>query len=85
MVDANGKPIIQQFLNNDLIKTELLLPDGETTAMDECIRQDVEESSRVIGNHNGNTLLKKLLCECDFPDGTTKEYAANMISENVLS
>ena len=25
--------------------------------------------------------LNLLVCECEFPDGTTKEYAANIIAE----
>ncbi len=38
----------------------------------------------MIGTFNENPLLNTLLYECEFNDGTTKEYAANTIASNIF-
>jgi hypothetical protein len=37
----------------------------------------------VVGTFNENPLLNTILYECEFGDGTTKEYAANTIASNI--
>ena len=34
-------------------------------------------------NYDPNPLLNSLLCDVQFPDGTMKQYAANVIAENI--
>ncbi len=38
----------------------------------------------MIGTFHENPLLNTLLYECEFNDGTTKEYAANTIASNIF-
>ena len=38
----------------------------------------------MIGTFNENLLLNRLLYECKFNDGTTKEYAANTMASIYL-
>ena len=53
--------------------------------MAKVLRKSVDENGKVIGAHNKNTLLNTLVYDVEFPDGDVKKYAANLISENVLS
>ena len=84
-VDANGKPILVNSLTYILVSAEVLLPHGEEQVMAKVLRKSVDENGQVIGAHNDNPLLNTLVYDVEFPDGDVKKYAANLISENVLS
>ena len=43
------------------------------------------ENGKVTGNFYENPMLNRLIYECEFPDGTIKEYAANIIAENIFN
>ena len=38
---------------------------------------------KLVGTYSDNPMLNTLMYEVEFPDGATKSYAANMISENI--
>ena len=40
---------------------------------------------RVAGSYDDNPMLNSIVYEVEFPDGEVKEYAANVIAENILS
>jgi hypothetical protein len=44
----------------------------------------VDSEGKLIGEHSDNPLLNTLVYECEFDDGTTKEYAANTIASNIF-
>merc|ERR1712110_155262 len=83
-VDASGKPICQQSLTDTLINAEIMLPQGEEQVLAKVLRRSVDENGRVIGQFNENPILNTLVYECELPDGTIKEYAANVIAEQIL-
>ena len=39
------------------------------------------QMEKVVGSFSENPMLNTLVYECEFPDGTPKEYAANIIAE----
>ena len=41
------------------------------------------EDGMLIGTYSENRILNSILYEVEFPDGTTKPYAANMIAQNI--
>ncbi len=84
-VDAAGKPVLQQSFADTLINAEVLLPHEESTALATVLRRTVDENGRMIGTYNDNPLLNTMVYDCVFPDGTTKEYAANIIAENIYN
>ena len=84
-VDAAGKPVLQQSFTDTLINAEVLLPHDESTALATVLRRTVDENGRMIGTYNDNPLLNTMVYDCVFPDGTTKEYAANIIAENIYN
>ena len=83
-VDAAGTPVMQQSLADTLINAEVLLPQGESKQLAKVIRRSVDADGHVIGTFNKNPILNTLLYDVEFPDGVTKQYAANLIAENIL-
>ena len=51
--------------------------------MAKVIRRSIDSNGKVIGNLSGS--LKTLMYDVEFPDGAVKQYAGNVIAENVLS
>ena len=45
----------------------------------------IDEDGNVVGNHDANPLLNSLIYDVEFPDGTVREYAANVIAQNMYS
>ena len=52
--------------------------------MTKVVRWTVDEHGKVIGTFDKNPILNSMIYECEFPDGITKQYAANIIAENIL-
>jgi hypothetical protein len=84
LTDSSGKPINQQSMTDLLINAEVLLPQGESEQLAKVLRRSVDEEGKLIGTFNDNPILNTLVYEVEFPDGTVKEYAANIIAENIL-
>ena len=84
LFDASGKPVDRQSMTDMLINAEVLLPQGEKMQMAKVVRRTVDENGKVIGTFDNNPILNSMIYECEFPDGVTKQYAANIIAENIL-
>ena len=48
------------------------------------VNQYVDDNGKTIGYWNDNPMLNTLVYECEFSDGTVKEYSANIIAENIF-
>ena len=74
-MDLNGKSINQQLqlqLENNIVA-------------DKVIKRALGPDGRAVGSYNDDDKLNSLIYELEFPDGQVKEYAANVIAENMLS
>ena len=49
------------------------------------MRRSLNEEGRHVGQYNDNPILNTAIYDVDFPHGTTKEYGANIIAENILN
>ena len=85
IIDATGRPVVMQSLADGLINAEVLLPIGDSKAMATVISCAVDDDGRLIGEHNDNPMLNSLMYMCEFPDGTVKEYSANVIASNLYA
>ena len=84
LVDNKGRPILQESFADRMINAEVVLPHGEMNSLAKVVRQSVDGDGKVIGSFHENPMLNTLVYECEFEDGTTKEYAANIIAENIF-
>jgi hypothetical protein len=82
--DAAGKPFDNKLLADTLINAEVLLPNEDSQAIAWVVRQATNKNGRLIGTFHENPLLNTLLYEFEFDDGTTREYAANIIASNIF-
>ncbi len=83
LIDAAGKPILMHSLTDVLINSEVLLSKNYSTALAQVIRQAVDSNGKVIGEWDSNPILNTLVYECEFNDGTIKEYLADVIASNI--
>ena len=85
LVDATGKPILQQYFADIMMVAEALLPHGGMNALVKVVWQSVDDNEKVTGSFNENPIFNMLVYDCKFSDGTIKEYAANIITENIFN
>ena len=70
-------------LTDVLINAEVLLNRGDSAALARVICQAVDSDGKVIGLWDSNPILNTSVYECEFDDGTIKEYAANVIASKI--
>jgi hypothetical protein len=73
---------LQQSFTDILINAEVLLQADGSAAIAKVMQRCVDDEGRVVSNYNENPLLNAMMYECEFGDGTTKDYAANTIVTN---
>ncbi len=83
-VDATGKPITTNSICDALINCEVLLPQGESTQLARVVRRSLNDNGLHVGKYDDNPILNTAIYDVEFPDGTTKEFGANIIAENIL-
>ena len=49
------------------------------------VRRATGPDGKVTGTHEDNPILNTVLYDVEFPDGQVREYAANVIAENMLT
>ena len=83
-VDSNGRmlnrnPAYDKLLNNEI---QMQLEQGKTrgTVRRRAVGPDMEQR----GRYDENPYLNSVVYEVEFDDGTIREYAANVIAENML-
>jgi hypothetical protein len=79
-VDAAGQPIMMHSLTDALINVEVLLRKDDAKAIARVVCRAVNSNGKVIGNWNVNPILNTLVYECEFGNGTIREYLANLIA-----
>ena len=75
----------EHSLSDILISAEVLLPKGEDFKAARVKGRHTDENGKVIGTFHDNPLLNSTVYDVEFPNGTIREYAANVIAENMYS
>ena len=84
-VDAKGKLLNQQPAYDKLLQSEVSLQLGETMSFGKVTKRAIGPDGTVAGTYDENPYLNSMIYEVEFNDGQIKEYAANMIAENMLT
>ncbi len=83
-VDATGKLLNQQPAYDKILHSEVSLQMGESMTVGKVTKRALGPDGTVAGTYDENPCLNTMIYEVEFPDGTLKEYAANVIAENML-
>jgi hypothetical protein len=85
MVDSGGRLLNQQPMYDRIINAEVQLQNGNELTTGKVVRRALGPDGTTVGSYADNPILNSIVYEVEFPDGQTKEYAANTIAENMLS
>jgi hypothetical protein len=84
-VDSRGRLIDQQPAYDQLINAEVQLQHEEEMVLGKVKQRALGPDGTTVGTYDENPYLNSIVYEVEFPDGQVKEYAANLIAENMLS
>ena len=84
-VDANGQLLNQLPAYDKIIHSEVALQLGESISTGKVTKRALGPDGRTAGTYDDNPMLNSIVYEVEFPDGQVKEYAANIIAENMLT
>ena len=85
IVDSTGKLINQQPAYDQIINDEVQLQLGVEMVNGKVIQRTIGPDGQVTGTYDNNPFLNSIIYDVEFPDGEVKEYAANIIAENMLT
>ena len=85
IVDSTGKLINQQPAYDQIINAEVQLQHGEEIVTGKVIQKPIRPDGQVTGTYDNKPYLNSIIYDMEFPDGQVKEYAANIIAENMLT
>jgi hypothetical protein len=75
----------QKCAYDRFISAEVMLPQGDILVPAHVTRRKHDVNGNPIGVAHYNPLLDTRVYEVEFPDGHIKEYAANIIAENIYA
>ena len=84
-VDAHGRLLNQQSSYDKLSHNEVELQLGENVQMANVIRRSLGPDGVIVGKYYDNQALNSIVYDVEFPKVTIREYAANVIAENILT
>ena len=85
IVDSTGKLLNQMPAYDKILHAEVSLQLGEEMAVGKVTRRALGPDGRVTGTYDDNPMMNSMVYEIEFADGQIKEYAANIIAENMLT
>ena len=85
IVDSTGKLINQQPAYDQIINAEVQLRLGEEMVTGKVIQRTIGPDGQVTGTYDNDPFLNSIIYDVEFPDGQVKEYATNIIAENMLT
>ena len=80
-----GKLLNQHPAYDRIINTEVALQLEEVVTTGKVTRRALGLDGQVAGTYDDNPFLNTIIYEVEFPDGQVKDYAANVIAENMLT
>ena len=85
LYDSKGRPLLQQPSSDRLINSEVLLPQGRRIRSAKVLKRTEDDAGELVGTYSDNPMLNTCTYDVMFPDGEVKQYAANIIAENLFA
>jgi len=92
--DANDEPEEEVKVEQDdftedtydaYLGAELLVPSGDNFIVSQVLKRVRDEDGNPVGQRHNNPILDTRRYEVQFGDGSTIEYTANLVAENMLA
>ena len=87
--DGQGRPINQQPMWDKMLHQEIVMNKGAQTPRETfrgvVKRRAISPEGKTTGTYDDDPKLNTMEYEVEFDDGMVREYAANVIAENMLS
>ena len=83
LVDATGKDIYGNIFTDMLIHAKFLLPQGGKVRLDKVQGRTKEDDKNTVGPFELKPILNSIIYNVELSDGAVKQYAANVIAENM--
>ena len=83
--EVNEETTFEHSLHDSLIHAEVLLPHNDEMRKGIVKGRHANINGEVIGQFDVNPLLNNMIYDAEFADGTIKEYAANVIAQNIYA
>ena len=81
--DTTGKAIYEKTFTDMLIHAKVLLPQRENVKSTKVQGITKDDDGKMVGTFESNQIFNTIIYDVDFPDGAVKQYAANVIAENM--
>ena len=85
VVDVTGKQLNQNPAYDRNINSDMALQIDSEMKKGKVVRRAMGPDGKVTGTYNDNPILNTVLYNVEFPDRQVREYAANVVVENMLT
>ena len=85
VLDSTGKLLNELPANDKLLNAEVALQQDDKVLRGTVKQRSLGPDGVVAGKYDDNPMLNSIIYDVEFSDGTVKEYAANLIAENILT
>ena len=85
ILDSMGRILEQQLAFDKIINAEVMIQNGDETAMGKVVRQSLDGDGRMTGTYHDNPFLNTVTYDVESSNGQVKEYGANIIAKNMLT
>jgi len=83
-IDSKGHLINQQPVYDKMINAEVQLQNNGELSLAKVLKRSIGPDGFATGEYNDDPRLNSMIYEVEFSDGQIKEYAANVIAENIM-
>ena len=85
IVDSTGKILDQQPAWDKMINADIMLQHENEMVTGKVKGRTIGDHGEGMGRYDDNPMLNSIIYDVEFPDGQVKQYAANILAENMLS
>ena len=83
-VDSTGDLINQQPMYDNMLNSEVSMQLNDRMSTGKVARLSLGPDGRTTGSYDNNPMLNTVVYNVDFPDGSSRQYSANVIVENMI-
>uniref|UniRef100_A0A7S2SEL1 Chromo domain-containing protein n=1 Tax=Eucampia antarctica TaxID=49252 RepID=A0A7S2SEL1_9STRA len=84
-VDSTGELINQQPMYDKMLNSDVSMQLNDMMLTGKVARRSLGPDGKTTGSYDNNPIINSVVYDVDFPYGSSREYSANAIAENMIS